>query len=67
MRSRWLQDRDTRASMSQIHPTNGSFGRPCRFEQEPGAPLGLVDQVLQKARCCNVTMFVAEPMCFAQI
>src|SRR5215467_4614903 len=38
---------------------------PASLEQEPRAPLCLVDPDLQQARRCDVVMFVAQPMRFA--
>ncbi len=38
----------------------GAEDVPCRFEQEPRAPLGLVDPHFQQTRRRNVTVRVAE-------
>ena len=36
---------------------------PCAFEQEPGAPLGLVDPVFQQACRGNVACLIAQQVC----
>src|SRR5580700_4044790 len=36
------------------------FRRAARLEQEPGAPLGAVDKILQKARGCGIVVLVGE-------
>jgi hypothetical protein len=51
------------------HPTVRNLGRsrPSRLEQEPGAPLRLVDPVFQQACGRDIAALVAKAMRFAQV
>ena len=45
-----------------VRSTPGVFGDAARFEQEPRAPLGVVDPHLEEARRRHVAALVAQAM-----